>query len=155
MSDHEYGQSGGFSTPQSLPPSSVGSASSVRRAIYLTPSSSSGGQVSSASSAGRVGVRTAGSVGAGPSGIILMPQVKTEARRRLNLDAAPVDPEGFKTPQKSASKRRVQDLSSPSPKKSKYVRIVRPYRKVQEFIFENCNGYVANKRSTDYSLNFK
>ncbi len=49
----------------------------------------------------------------------MVPQVKSEARRRLNLDAAPVDPEGFKTPQK-ATKRRVQDLSSPSPKKSKW-----------------------------------
>ncbi len=108
-SDHEYGQS--FSTPQSLP----SSGGRGRTAIYLTPSSSGG-----TSSLGRhVGGGRTAVVGMGPTSIMMVPQPKTEARRRLNLDAAPVDPEGFKTPQKQATKRRVQDLSSPSPKKSK------------------------------------
>ena len=44
--------------------------------------------------------------------------LKTEARRRLNLDTAPVDREGFKTPIK-ATKRKQDCSSSPSPKKSK------------------------------------
>lgn len=48
----------------------------------------------------------------------MVPQVKTEARRRLNLDQAVVDQEGFKTPIKASAKRRIQDPSTPSPKKS-------------------------------------
>lgn len=87
--DHEYGQF----TPNSS-----------KRTLYLTPSSSSGG----------LGASSSG--GAFQQKAIMIPPVKTEARRRLNLDQAPVDPEGFKTPIK-ASKRRAQDLSSPSPKK--------------------------------------
>ncbi len=52
----------------------------------------------------------------------MVPPPKSEARRRLNLDAATVDPEGFKTPIKGGGSRRrgaTSDLSSPSPKKSK------------------------------------
>lgn len=49
--------------------------------------------------------------------VTMVPSVKSEARRKLNLDQAPVDPEGFKTPIKANPKRRAQDLSSPSPKK--------------------------------------
>jgi hypothetical protein len=109
-SDHEYGQ---YSTPVQQ-----------KRTIYLTPSSSGLG------SSGGGGPRSigpasvvmhsvhSGSVVVGGGG-----QVKSEARRKLNLDAAAlnVDPEGFKTPIKSA-KRRAQDLSSPSPKKSELVK---------------------------------
>ena len=58
--------------------------------------------------------------GSGPAGRTV---VRSEARRKLNLDAAAagpvVDPEGFKTPIKSAAKRKAQDMSSPSPKKRK------------------------------------
>ena len=93
--DHEYGQF----TPNSS-----------KRTLYLTPSSSSGGGFGASSSS---------TGGAFQQKAIMIPPVKTEARRRLNLDQAPVDPEGFKTPIK-ASKRRAQDLSSPSPKKSKF-----------------------------------
>ena len=96
-SDHEYGQQ--MSTPQQQ-----------KRTIYLTPSSSSGGGPSS-------GVR-GGSATASHHILVPNSQVKPEARRRLNLDSAPVDQEGFKTPIK-ASKRRAPDYSSPSPKKSK------------------------------------
>ena len=42
---------------------------------------------------------------------------KVEARRRLNLDSALVDRDGFKTPIKGT--KRKHDFSSPSPKKRK------------------------------------
>ena len=111
FSDHEYGQ---FSTP--LTPSSSShtpSSSSAYRRVYMTPSS-----VMGSSSSGRrttsAYVMTS-SVPSPASGSHL----KTEARRRLNLDTAPVDREGFKTPIKAT--KRKQDLSSsPSPKKSKF-----------------------------------
>lgn len=45
----------------------------------------------------------------------LMPTTKVEARRRLNLDSALVDQDGFKTPIKGT--KRKADFSSPSPKK--------------------------------------
>lgn len=112
FSDHEYGQ---FSTP--LTPSSSShtpSSSSAYRRVYMTPSS-----VMGSSSSGRrttsAYVMTS-SVPSPASGSHL----KTEARRRLNLDTAPVDREGFKTPIKAT--KRKQDLSSsPSPKKSKFI----------------------------------
>merc|ERR1719328_230562 len=53
-----------------------------------------------------------GSTGSGP---LLMPNTKVEARRRLNLDSALVDRDGFKTPIKGT--KRKHDFSSPSPKK--------------------------------------
>ncbi|TRY71494.1 hypothetical protein TCAL_12612 [Tigriopus californicus] len=89
-SDHEYGQS----TPKS-------------RTLYLTPNSGS----SAFGSGGHYHVNSSN----GPT--VIVPSVKSEARRKLNLDQAPVDPEGFKTPIKANPKRRAQDLSSPSPKK--------------------------------------
>ncbi len=105
-SDHEYGQ---YSTPQHH-----------KRTIYLTPSSSSGGVGGSAIGAGPRSIGPTSVVMASGAGV---PHVKSEARRKLNLDAAApiVDPEGFKTPIKSAAKRKAHDLSSPSPKKSKCI----------------------------------
>jgi hypothetical protein len=47
-----------------------------------------------------------------------MPNTKVEARRRLNLDSALVDRDGFKTPIKGT--KRKHDFSSPSPKKCEY-----------------------------------
>ena len=91
-SDHEY-----FSTP---------SSSGAQQRVYLTPSSG----------AGRGGATMASFTPT--NGTLLVPAQKVEARRRLNLDSAPVDREGFKTPIKGASKRRA-DFSSPSPKKCK------------------------------------
>jgi len=123
-SDHEYGQvassSSSFSTPRTVSLAAAGASSASsgpRRTIYLTPSSSSGG-----TRARQVVGMVATSGGSGSSVIMVGHQGqhgggKTEARRKLNLDTGPVDPEGFKTPIK-ATKRRVQDLSSPSPKKS-------------------------------------
>jgi len=89
--DHEY-----FSTP--ITPS-TGSATPTSR-IYMTPSVSS--------------PVVQGSSGTG-SGPLLMPNTKVEARRRLNLDSALVDRDGFKTPIKGT--KRKHDFSSPSPKK--------------------------------------
>jgi len=96
FSDHEYGQ---FSTP--LTPSSstihTPSSSSTYRRAYLPATGSSGRR--------------------GSTSIALQnQQTKTEARRRLNLDNAPVDREGFKTPIKT-TKRKTESLSTPSPKK--------------------------------------
>lgn len=87
--DHEY-----FSTP--ITPS-TGSATPTSR-IYMTPTVSS--------------PVVQGSTGSGP---LLMPNTKVEARRRLNLDSALVDRDGFKTPIKGT--KRKHDFSSPSPKK--------------------------------------
>lgn len=88
--DHEY-----FSTP--ITPS-TGSATPTSR-IYMTPSVSS--------------PVVQGSHHTG--GPLLMPNTKVEARRRLNLDSALVDRDGFKTPIKGT--KRKHDFSSPSPKK--------------------------------------
>ena len=87
--DHEY-----FSTP--ITPS-TGSATPTSR-IYVTPTGSSP------------------VVSTGP---LLMPNTKVEARRRLNLDSALVDQDGFKTPIKGT--KRKHDFSSPSPKKCKLI----------------------------------
>ena len=107
--DHEYGQ---YSTPQQH----------HKRTIYLTPSSSNGSFFSSsANNTGGSGPRSIGP--SSSTGKLLMQSgqqiIKSEARRKLNLDAAipSVDREGFKTPIKSAQKRRQNELSSPSPKK--------------------------------------
>jgi hypothetical protein len=78
-----------FSTP--ITPSTGGTPSSR---VYLTPGNS-------------------GRVNSSPA--LLVPKV--EARRRLNLDSAPVDRDGFKTPIKGT--KRKHDFSSPSPKKCK------------------------------------
>ena len=91
--DHEY-----FSTP--ITPS-TGSATPTSR-IYMTPSVSS--------------PVVQGSHHTG--GPLLMPNTKVEARRRLNLDSALVDRDGFKTPIKGT--KRKHDFSSPSPKKCEY-----------------------------------
>ena len=91
--DHEY-----FSTP--ITPS-TGSATPTSR-IYMTPTVSS--------------PVVHGSHHTG--GPLLMPNTKVEARRRLNLDSALVDRDGFKTPIKGT--KRKADFSSPSPKKCKY-----------------------------------
>lgn len=106
-SDHEYGQ---YSvTPQQH---IIGSgAGQQKRTIYLTPSTSGHRSFGSTTSSG-------GANGGG--GMLVVPQVKSEARRKLNLDSAAVDQDGFKTPIKGGSKRRSQDLSSPSPKKSEF-----------------------------------
>ena len=102
--DHEYGQ---YSTPQQ-----------GKKTIYLTPSSSGGGG-GGPKSLGPTSAILLSAGGSGPGRQV----VRSEARRKLNLDAAtsaPVlDPEGFKTPIKSAAKRKAQDMSSPSPKKRK------------------------------------
>ena len=106
--DHEYGQ---YSTPQQ-----------GKKTIYLTPSSSGGGGVAGGGpkSVGPTSAILLSAGGSGPAGRTV---VRSEARRKLNLDAAAagpvVDPEGFKTPIKSAAKRKAQDMSSPSPKKRK------------------------------------
>jgi len=89
--DHEY-----FSTP--ITPS-TGSATPTSR-IYMTPSVSSPVVQGSHHHTG---------------GPLLMPNTKVEARRRLNLDSALVDRDGFKTPIKGT--KRKADFSSPSPKK--------------------------------------
>lgn len=105
-SDHEYGQ---FSAP--LTPSSSNltpSSSSAQRRVYMTPTSIVGGSSGRRTTSTFVMSTSQASASA----------VKTEARRRLNLDTAPVDREGFKTPIK-ATKRRQDCSSSPSPKKSK------------------------------------
>ena len=123
--DHEYGR---FSTP--ITPNSsligtpgslggnVGGSQPVHRRIYVTPSTSRGiggnrvQQVQSASAA----------LGGGRGSVIVGHAGKPEARRKLNLDSAPVDREGFKTPIKATSgKRGLRDVnvSSPSPKKSR------------------------------------
>ena len=78
----------------------TGSATPTSR-IYMTPTVSS--------------PVVQGSTGSGP---LLMPNTKVEARRRLNLDSALVDRDGFKTPIKGT--KRKHDFSSPSPKKCKF-----------------------------------
>ena len=108
--DHEYGQ---YSTPQQ-----------GKKTIYLTPSSSGGGGGVAGGGPKSVGPTSAILLSAGGSGpAVGRTVVRSEARRKLNLDAAAagpvVDPEGFKTPIKSAAKRKAQDMSSPSPKKRK------------------------------------
>ena len=105
--DHEYGQ---YSTPQQ-----------GKKTIYLTPSSSGGsGGGGGPKSVGPTSAILLSAGGSAPTGRQV---VRSEARRKLNLDAAAaapvVDPEGFKTPIKSAAKRKAQDMSSPSPKKRK------------------------------------
>ena len=106
--DHEYGQ---YSTPQQ-----------GKKTIYLTPSSSGGsGGGGGPKSVGPTSAILLSAGGSAPTGRQV---VRSEARRKLNLDAAAaapvVDPEGFKTPIKSAAKRKAQDMSSPSPKKRKW-----------------------------------
>merc|ERR1719273_954992 len=120
--DHEYGR---FSTPitpnSSLigtPGSSgvhIGGSQPIHRRIYVTPSTSRGiggnrAQPQSASAA----------LGGGRGSVIVGHAGKPEARRKLNLDSAPVDREGFKTPIKAThGKRGLREVnvSSPSPKK--------------------------------------
>eukprot|EP00095_Tigriopus_kingsejongensis_P003384 maker-scaffold153_size302544-snap-gene-2.25 protein:Tk03384 transcript:maker-scaffold153_size302544-snap-gene-2.25-mRNA-1 annotation:"transcription factor e2f3" len=91
----------------SMPPAGsdheYGQLTPKTRALYLTPNSGSSS----------LGSRGSGS---GPAAL-LVPSVKSDARRKLNLDQAAIDPEGFKTPIKAHPKRRGPDLSSPSPKK--------------------------------------
>ena len=124
VNDHEYGR---FSTPitpnSSLigtPGSSgvnVGGSQPVHRRIYVTPSTSRG------IAGNRVQPHSAtAALGGGRSSVIVGHAGKPEARRKLNLDSAPVDREGFKTPIKAThGKRGLRDVnvSSPSPKKSK------------------------------------
>lgn len=105
-SDHEYGQ---FSTPLTPSSSSLTPSSSATRRVYMTPSSVVG------SSSGRRTSSTFVMASVQPTSAS---NIKTEARRRLNLDTAPIDREGFKTPIKT-TKRRQDCSSSPSPKKSK------------------------------------
>ena len=126
--DHEYGR---FSTPitpnSSLigtPGSSgvnVGGSQPVHRRIYVTPSTSRG------IGGNRVQPHSAtAALGGGRSSVIVGHAGKPEARRKLNLDSAPVDREGFKTPIKAThGKRGLRDVnvSSPSPKKSKLEKI--------------------------------
>lgn len=120
--DHEYGR---FSTPitpnSSLigtPGSSgvnIGGSQPVHRRIYVTPSTSRGigGNRAQPQSA-------AAALGGGRGSVIVGHAGKPEARRKLNLDSAPVDREGFKTPIKAThGKRGLREVnvSSPSPKK--------------------------------------
>ncbi len=115
-SDHEYGQYNRLTSSAATPQSG---RRPTQHTIYLTPSSSNNS--SSGTSSGGRGSGNVGEVG-GLGGLVMVPPPKSEARRRLNLDAATVDPEGFKTPIKGGGSRRrgaTSDLSSPSPKKSK------------------------------------
>ena len=123
--DHEYGR---FSTPITPNSSLVGTPGSsgvhiggsqpIHRRIYVTPSTSRGvggnrAQPQSASAA----------LGGGRGSVVVGHAGKPEARRKLNLDSAPVDREGFKTPIKAThGKRGLREVnvSSPSPKKSKF-----------------------------------
>ena len=88
---------------------------SANRKIIVTPSTSGG---STRHYYGR------GGQSASSTAVVVNSNVKTEARRKLNMDNASslvsgtVDREGFKTPIKSSTKRRA-DFSSPSPRKSK------------------------------------
>ena len=128
--DHEYGR---FSTPitpnSSLigtPGSSgvnIGGSQPVHRRIYVTPSTSRG------TGGNRVQPHSAtAALGGGRSSVVVGHAGKPEARRKLNLDSAPVDGEGFKTPIKAThGKRGLRDMnvSSPSPKKSKVLYLKR------------------------------
>lgn len=102
--DHEYGQ---YSTPQQ-----------GKKTIYLTPSSSSGGGGGGPKTVGPTSAILVSAGGSAPGRQV----VRSEARRKLNLDAAAASPvvDVFKTPIKSAAKRKAQDMSSPSPKKRKW-----------------------------------
>jgi len=101
--DHDYSDTdsglGGRATPS--PASALLTPSSALSAVFLTPNSS-------------------GSAG-GRAGKSLLVPVRSEARRRLNLDTNPqFDQEGFRTPIKAAGKRRaaMAELEvSPSPGK--------------------------------------
>ena len=124
--DHEYGR---FSTPitpnsslvGTTPGSSgisIGGSQPVHRRIYVTPSTSRqfGGNRGGPPHSATAVLGGQGSVLVGHTG-------KSEARRKLNMDSAPVDQEGFKTPIKATHAKRGQrevNLSSPSPKKSKF-----------------------------------
>lgn len=116
--DHDYSEDsglGGSNTPshQMLTPVSVVSATRSRP-VFVTPNSGSSG-VFSGASGGQVGSAVRGQKS------LLVP-VKSEARRRLNLDTSPhvgFDQEGFRTPIKTAKKSRGggSDFSSPTSSK--------------------------------------
>ena len=125
--DHEYGR---FSTPITPNSSLIGTPGSsgisvggsqpaAHRRIYVTPSTSrgfGGGRRGTAPHSAMAALGGGGQVLVGHTG-------KSEARRKLNMDSAPVDQEGFKTPIKATHAKRGQrevHLSSPSPKKSKF-----------------------------------
>jgi len=111
--EHDYSEDSGLSgTPhmrvgEILTPVSVATRS---RPVFVTPNSGSSGVYSGASQAGS-------SVRAQKS--LLVP-VRSEARRRLNLDTSPqIDQEGFRTPIKTAKRGRGagSDFSSPTSSK--------------------------------------
>ena len=123
--DHEYER---FSTPITPNSSLVGTPGSsgvniggsqpVQRRVYVTPSTSRG-------FGGNRSVHpqsATAALGGGQRSVVIGHTGKSEARRKLNMDSAPVDREGFKTPIKATHGKRGQrelHVSSPSPKKSK------------------------------------